>query len=735
MQKTTVMTANHTIKGIATALVAAITAISAIAQEIVIPSAKYHSGDNPSWARAGVDDSSWQTLDVTREWTYQGVDNENGYGWYRITLTLPSSMKKADPLKKALVIDLGFVDDSDETFLNGKLIGKIGTMPCDPEGYDGKYNFPRRYLVSPSMVRWDNENVIAVRVYNGGDPGGLFGGPIKLHMATLADITDISYKEGESSCKVSVSSPYTVKGTLRVQGTDLESGQVIDGGSTRKQSIDIPYEKGRQILWAATFTDSRTGLKASKTFIPKYILTPDAPKSPRYNGPLAFGVRPGSPVIFRLPFSGERPMHFSAEGLPEGVTLDAENGILGGKASRSGDYRVILVAKNAHGTARQSFTLKVGQKIALTPPMGWNSWNCWGLAVSQERVMSSALAILNKGLADYGYSYVNIDDAWQADERAADGTILCNDRFPDMKGLGEWLHSKGLRLGIYSSPGDRTCGSYLGSLGHEKQDIETYSAWGVDYLKYDWCGYSREFAKSADKSVAAYVRPYLKMEEFLRAQPRDIFYSLCQYGMADVWKWGHAVDANSWRTTGDITDTWESLYDIGFVRQARLYPYSQPGHWNDPDMLIIGKLGWSANLRETRLTPDEQYTHISLWALLAANMLIGCDVSQMDDFTVALLCNNEVNAVNQDLLGQQARPVIVDGDIQVWARPLADGGTAVGVFNLSAGVKNVSIGRYLGELGLNGTVRDLWRQKDVSAGDRLVAPHGAVLLKVSSPLY
>ncbi|MBO7070821.1 MAG: alpha-galactosidase, partial [Bacteroidales bacterium] len=222
----------------------------------------------------------------------------------------------------------------------------------------------------------------------------------------------------------------------------------------------------------------------------------------------------------------------------------------------------------------------------------------------------------------------------------------------------------------------------------------------------------------------------IKMEEYLRAQPRDIFYSLCQYGMAEVWKWGHAVDANSWRTTGDITDTWESLYDIGFVRQAELYPYGQPGHWNDPDMLIVGKLGWSANLRDTRLTTDEQYTHISLWALLAANMLIGCDVSQMDDFTVALLCNNEVNAVNQDILGKQARPVITDGNIQVWARPLADGSSAVGIFNLGTETQTVNIGKYLGDLGFTGPVRDLWRQKSITPGEVLIAPHGVKLVKV-----
>ena len=710
-----------------TAVAALLVTAGAYAQEITVQQAKYHSGDDPAWSRTTADDGDWQQLDVTREWTYQGVDNENGYGWYRISLVLPSSMKKADPLKKALVIDLGYADDCDETFLNGRLIGKTGRMPEDAGGYDSRYNFRRFYLVNPSQVKWDKENVIAVRVYNGGDPGGLFGGPVRIRMASVQDLTEFSFTESGETCTVNAVS--TLKGRLSAEGKDLETGETVSVSADGKELV-CPYDERRQMEWTVTFTEARTGLVARKKFIPKYILTPDAPLSPRYNGPLVFGVRPGSPVIFRFPFSGERPMRFSVEGLPEGASIDREKGILGGKVEREGSYRLILTAENAHGTVSQPFTLEVGPDIGLTPPMGWNSWNCWGLSVSQEKVISSASAILDKGLADYGYSYINIDDAWQAPERNPDGSIAANGNFPDIKGLGDWLHSNGLRLGIYSSPGDLTCGSYLGSLGHEKQDAETYNSWGVDYLKYDWCGYSREFARNPDKSVASFVRPYLKMEEFVRAQPRDIFYSLCQYGMADVWKWGYTVDANSWRTTGDITDTWESLYDIGFVRQAELYPYSQPGHWNDPDMLIVGKLGWSDVLRDTRLTTDEQYTHISLWALLAANMLIGCDVARMDAFTVALLCNHEINAVNQDPLGQQARRAIVDGDIQVWCRPLADGGTAVGIFNLGPETAMVKIGKYLDDLGACGSVRDLWRPKYITPGETLIAPHGVRMLTV-----
>ena len=482
-----------------------------------------------------------------------------------------------------------------------------------------------------------------------------------------------------------------------------------------------------------TYTDDKFGETLTASASAPYILTPPAPATPRYNGPLVFGVRPGSPVIFRLAFSGEKPMKYAVEGLPEGVSLDPDKGVLSGSVAKAGDYPLVLVAKNAKGETRAEFTLKVGARIGLTPPMGWNSWNCWGLSVSQEKVMSSAAALINRGLADYGYAYINIDDAWEAEERAPDGRIVTNEKFPDIKGLGDWLHSNGLKMGIYSSPGDRTCGGYLGTLDHEQQDAETWNEWGVDYLKYDWCGYRKVFNPDPDHSVAAYARPYMKMQQYLRQQPRDIFYSLCQYGMAQVWTWGHAVDANSWRTTGDITDTWASLYDIGFKRQVGLHPYAGPGHWNDPDMLVVGKVGWSNSLRDSRLTPDEQYAHISLWSLLAANMLIGCDIAQIDDFTFNLLCNNEVNAVNQDILGHQAHMDLEEDGVQTWSRDLYDGGIAVGIFNLNEETLPVDLAGALAKVGLEevAKVRDLWRQKDIPMGLYHIAPHGVLYLKVT----
>ena len=267
-------------------------------------------------------------------------------------------------------------------------------------------------------------------------------------------------------------------------------------------------------------------------------------------------------------------------------------------------------------------------------------------------------------------------------------------------------------MGIYSSPGPYPCDHHEGSYGYEKLDAETYAAWGVDYLKYDWCGYDQIFAREGIYSRKAFIKPYELMRKYLRAQPRDIVYSLCQYGMDNVWEWGADVDGNCWRTTGDIVDTWESMKEIGF-NQDKLYPYAGPGRWNDPDMLIVGMVGWSNNLRPTRLTVDEQYTHITLWSLLSAPFLLGCDVSRIGPFTLSLLTNSEVIDVNQDALGRQAQRVYDQDDIQIWVKELENGAKAVGIFNLSE--EDCTFDIPFAKLGLTGfkTVRDLWRQVDV----------------------
>ena len=707
-----------------------------VSAQVTVREGRFRVGDDPAWRAPSFNDSGWQVLSLEKDWNEQGIKNPESYAWYRLHVVIPSSLKKGSTDK--VLLDLGPIDDADETWLNGTLVGKTGTNPEDPQGYASAWTQPRRYVVDPKLVKWDKENVIAVRVYNGGDPGGFFERPAFISKPSLEDFVSLTLERKDGQYQAVLHSKVPSRGTVKVVTKDVLSDQVVSENQWKASvspRTDVAFDirmQGQQHV-EVTYTDSKFEESLAASVTAPYILTPPAPATPRYNGPLVFGVRPGSPVIFRLAFSGEKPMKYAVEGLPKGVSLDPDKGVLSGSVAEKGDYPLVFIARNAKGETRAEFTLKVGDKIALTPPMGWNSWNCWGLSVSQEKVMSSATALINRGLADYGYSYMNIDDAWEAEERAPDGRIVTNEKFPDIKALGDWLHSNGLKMGIYSSPGDRTCGGYLGTLDHELQDAETWNEWGVDYLKYDWCGYSRVFNPDRDHSVAAYARPYMKMQQYLRQQPRDIFYSLCQYGMADVWTWGHAVDANSWRTTGDITDTWRSLYDIGFKRQVGLHPYAGPGHWNDPDMLVVGKVGWSDNLRDSRLTPDEQYTHISLWSLLAANMLIGCDIAQIDDFTFNLLCNNEVNAVNQDILGHQAHMDVEEDGVQTWSRDLYDGGIAVGIFNLNEATLPVDLAGALAKIGLEDIVkvRDLWRQKDIPMGLYHVAPHGVLYLKVT----
>jgi len=374
--------------------------------------------------------------------------------------------------------------------------------------------------------------------------------------------------------------------------------------------------------------------------------------------------------------------------------------------------------------------LKIGDAIALTPPMGWNSWNCWGLEVSQEKVQASARALIESGLADYGYSYINIDDAWQASERSSDGTLLPNERFQDIAALGDWLHGNGLKLGIYSSPGDRTCGKYLGSLGHEQQDADTWNAWGVDYLKYDLCGYRDLLKEMPVVGREEHMKPYLVMKEALLKQPRDICYSICQYGLEDVWTWGEEAGGNLWRTTGDLWDKWDRVVRIGFVKQRPAVSYSGPGHWNDPDMLVVGKVGWGEGLRDSRLRADEQYTHVSQWALLAAPLMIGGDLSCVDEFTLNLLCNNEVIAVDQDPLGKQASCLWEDETLQVWGRPLSDGSFAAGIFNMGEREVGIDVAEILGKAGYDhiSSCRDLWRQQ-ACPGKLSIPSHGVVLVK------
>ena len=456
------------------------------------------------------------------------------------------------------------------------------------------------------------------------------------------------------------------------------------------------------------------------------VLTPPAPATPRINGAKVFGVRPGAPFLFTVAATGDRPMTFSAKGLPRGLELNPQTGRITGTLSQKGEHLVTLHAKNALGKTTRSLKIVCGDQIALTPPMGWNSWNCFAGAVSDEKVRTAANAMVSSGLINHGWTYINIDDCWEAG-RDQDGKILTNEKFPDMKALTDYIHGLGLKAGLYSSPGPKTCAGFTASYQHEDLDAARYCQWGFDYLKYDWCSYG-DIARNPN--LAEMKKPYQVMRASLDKAPRDIVYSLCQYGMGDVWNWGGEIGGNCWRTTGDITDTWRSLAQIGFSQNGH-EKLIGPGHWNDPYMLIVG---WSANVRPTRLTPNEQYTHISLWCLLDSPLLIGCDMARLDAFTTGLLSNDEVIEVNQDPLGRQASRVAQVGTVEVWAKDMEDGSKVVGLFN--RGSKEVKVTAKWSDLGLNGkkVVRDLWRQADLGKFDNeFSAPvprHGVVLVKV-----
>lgn len=508
------------------------------------------------------------------------------------------------------------------------------------------------------------------------------------------------------------------------------------------------------------------------------VLTPPAAAVPRLNGPKVFGVRPGAPFHFQITASGERPMEFFATNLPGELGLNSANGQISGVLNERGLYSIILRARNRAGAAERELRIVVGDDIALTPPMGWNSFNAWGNRVTQEEVLAAAQALVTTGLRDHGWTYVNIDDGWQGARGGAFNAIQPNKKFPDMKDLSAQIHALGLKFGIYSTPARTTFGWHVGSsadhadgsydwitnkehddvykyllpefpsffdriewlkpfadrakkksrsvftkarrtVGYPfvEEDVHQWSAWDVDYLKYDWLPIDIPHAAA--------------MSEQLRTAGRDIVYSVSNNADFRLAPELSRI-ANSWRTTVDITDSWKSVSAIGFS-QDKWASFNRPGHYNDPDMLVLGHVLWSQPER-SRLTSDEQYTHMSLWCLLSGPLLLGADLDKLDPFTRGLLTNDEVIDIDQDVLCKQAVCVARNGSANVYAKPLEDGSLAVGLFN--RGPKNAVVRASWSDLGISGAqiVRDLWRQKDLGKFDRqfeaAVASHGVVLLRI-----
>ena len=467
----------------------------------------------------------------------------------------------------------------------------------------------------------------------------------------------------------------------------------------------------------------------------RYILTPPSSPKPRINSPALYGATPGNPVFYTIFASGQKPMEFDASNLPKSLTIDKKTGIITGKIDQRGNYKVTLQAKNALGIAKKTLEIKIGDTISLTPPIGWNGWNSWARLIDQGKVMASAKAMVNKGLKDHGWAYINIDDAWQGSRGGKYNGIQANEKFPSFAAMVDSVHSMGLKVGLYSSAHITTYAGYVGgsspiptgilpdSIKNNKRawrfvgpykfdenDAKQWADWGIDYLKYDW---------------RIEVPSTIRMQQALLKSGRDIHFSISNSApFANASDWAKLT--NSFRTGPDIRDSWTSLFISAFTLD-KWAPFGGHGHWLDPDMMIIGNVTTGSQMHPTRLTPDEQYSHVSIFSLLAAPLLIGCPIEQLDDFTLGLLTNDEIIEVNQDPLGISARLVQEKNGVQVWKKPLSDGSFALGFFYTEEfgktpqsyfhweNEKPIAFTVDLNSLGLTKSyqLRDVWQQKNL----------------------
>ncbi len=541
-------------------------------------------------------------------------------------------------------------------------------------------------------------------------------GAAKYFKAVVGIDDETSGKKGSVVFKVYVdkkkvfeSSILKVKSPVEKINVDLKNAKrldliITDGGDT----MDYDHANWADAYIVLEKDSKEIPVSIPRPALPKVILTPKEKETPKINAPGRYGAGTNRDFMYYIPVTGKRPLDISVEGLPKGLLFVKDKGIIVGTTGDKAKYELKITAKNDLGKDEKKMELVIGEGLSLTPPMGWNSWNCWGCSVDEEKIKASADAMVSSGLINYGWSYINIDDCWQGDRDKNSGEITSNPKFPDMKALADYIHNKGLKFGVYTDAGTKTCAGYEGTKGHDEIDCKVYAKWTVDYVKIDWC-----HTEGMDPEEA-----YTIFGKAVQNCGRDIVFSMCNWGVKEPWLWAEKTGANLWRTTGDIVDTWGSTYDI-LCRQVPLFKYAKPGHWNDPDMLVVGKVGWGPKLRDSRLSPDEQYSHITLWSLLASPLLIGCDLSQIDDFTMNLLGNSEVIEINQDILGKQAERIVKDGNIEVWARDLNDGAKAVGVLCVNGDdidetmLTDYSLKWDMLKISGEQKVRDLWRQKDM----------------------
>ncbi len=498
--------------------------------------------------------------------------------------------------------------------------------------------------------------------------------------------------------------------------------EVRDGGD------GVGYDHAN---WAEARFDMVTGTRPRTMPRPvsaeeKVILTPPPGPAPSIWGPRVYGCRPGRPFIYRIPTQGERPLEFSARALPSTLRLDPATGIVTGTAPERGEYEVVFKARNGRGSATRRFRIVSGDTLSLTPPMGYNHWYAHYDRITDAMMREAADVMVSSGMADVGYAYVNLDDCWMfapkhADPmrvgpvRDAEGQLLPNRHFPDMKGLADYIHARGLKAGLYTSPGPLTCGGFAGAWQHEAQDARLFASWGYDFLKYDWCSYGEIANKETDPEPVKLRRPYQRMGDLLKAQSRDIVFNLCQYGMGNVWEWGAEVGGHCWRTAGDLGFELDRIFEVA-LKNAEYRAWSKPGAWNDPDYLQIGWIGAAHGMGEPKpsdLLPSEQYAFMTLWCLSAAPLFYSGDMRRLDPFTIGILTAPEVIEIDQDPLGRAGRVVKLGEETFLMVKELEGGAVAVGLGNLGEVAARISVPWR--ELGLRGRqpVRDVWRQRDL----------------------
>jgi len=433
-------------------------------------------------------------------------------------------------------------------------------------------------------------------------------------------------------------------------------------------------------------------------------LTPSVAASPRINGPSVIGARPGRPVLWRVPVTGEAPVACTVSGLPEGLAFDPATRILSGSVSQRGEYALKVTAGNAKGKAVRTLSLKVGDAVGLTPSLGWCACGL-GEAVSADKVEAAAEALVRSGLADHGWCYVSVADLWQDKSRSADGTIRPNANFADVKGLADFLHARGLKLGLGSVTSLETARGGAGSWLHEEQDARTFAAWGCDAVTYRWVDPGRELGGSG---LSRQMLPFLLMGRAVASCGRDMLFAVCQDGVNRVATWGRCVDATSWRVSGPVRPVWRQV--TGAInRQCRFWHFSEPGRVNDAGPLFVG---CSPMPNAPRLTPNELYTQVSVWSLLSSPLTLVCDVERLDPLSIGILTNDEVLEIGQDPLCAAGARVASKGRSDVWVKPLADGSFALGLVNRD--MKDSEVAADLVALGFEGSwkVRDCWRQAD-----------------------